>query len=101
MFRNRSTEKDVLDWLVALGHESRGAVFDECELHAIQRPGWLQVFRFEVRFMTAEHVRRHSYGALRSDERYDRLDIELFDEAQSRDQRLAEWSEGLITQRRR
>lgn len=46
---NRSTETDVRSWLNKNGFVGKTAKFSELELHAIQRPGWVQVFRFCVR----------------------------------------------------
>lgn len=46
---NRSTEADVRSWLNKNGFVGKTAKFSELELHAIQRPGWVQVFRFCVR----------------------------------------------------
>ncbi|MCP4081901.1 MAG: hypothetical protein GY743_16820 [Planctomycetaceae bacterium] len=40
------------------------------------------------------------YGVLRDDERYRRLDIETTTDASLRDERLEEWSTGLIVRRR-
>jgi hypothetical protein len=45
---NRSTEKDVRDWLDNNGFAGKTAKLNEFELHAIQRPGWIQVFKFCV-----------------------------------------------------
>ncbi len=46
---NRSTEADVRTWLNKNGFAGKTAKFEELELHAIQRPGWVQVFRFCAR----------------------------------------------------
>ena len=46
---NRSTEADVRAWLNQNGFVGKTAKFEELELHAIQRPGWVQVFRFCAR----------------------------------------------------
>jgi len=46
---NRSTEADVRSWLNNNGFAGKTAKFEELELHAIQRPGWVQVFRFCAR----------------------------------------------------
>ncbi|MDA7918480.1 hypothetical protein N9X53_07275 [Mariniblastus sp.] len=46
---NRSTEADVRSWLNDNGFVGKTAKFEELELHAIQRPGWVQVFRFCAR----------------------------------------------------
>lgn len=46
---NRSTESDVRTWLNQNGFSGKTAKFDLLELHAIQRPGWIQVFKFCAR----------------------------------------------------
>ncbi len=101
LFSNRSAEKDIRNWLTESGFSGRTARFAELELHAIKRPGWLQVFRFSTDVENSEGLWQTVYGVLRDDERYQRLDIEVFDDLQLRDQRLVEWSIGLITARRR
>ena len=97
---NKSAEKDIRDWLSQNGYCGKSAKFTEIELHAIKRPGWLQVFRFELRGLTAEYQNVQLFGAMRSDERYGQPTIVVREDLASRDTQLAEWSEGLITQRR-
>lgn len=46
---NRTTESDVRTWLNKNGFVGNSAKFNELELHAIQRPGWVQVFKFCAR----------------------------------------------------
>ena len=46
---NRVTEKDIRDWLDANGFVGRTAKINDLELHAIERPGWVQVFEFQMR----------------------------------------------------
>ncbi len=46
---NRSTEADVRTWLNENGFVGKTAKFNLLELHAIQRPGWVQVFKFCAR----------------------------------------------------
>ena len=45
---NRVTEKDIRDWLDSNQYLGSTATITDLELHAIRRPGWVQVFRFEV-----------------------------------------------------
>lgn len=45
---NRVTEYDIRDWLNRNGFAGSTSRFEELELHALMRPGWLQVFRFSV-----------------------------------------------------
>ena len=44
---NKSAEKDIRDWLAENGYLGKSAKFGEIELHAIKRPGWRQIFRFD------------------------------------------------------
>ena len=69
-------------------------------MHAIQRPGWLQVFRFscEVKSSTNDEW-REVFGVLRDDQRYDRTEIMIFDSADKRQTTLDDWSRGLIVRR--
>lgn len=97
---NKSAEKDIRDWLSQNGYCGKSAKFAEIELHAIKRPGWLQVFRFDVQGLTVKHVSVQLFGAMRSDERYGQPTIVVHNELVARDDQLAQWSDGLITQRR-
>lgn len=98
---NKSTEKDIRDWLSKNGFLGKSAEFSEIELHAIKRPGWLQVFRFEVRVKNDQQECQQLFGAVRCDERYGRPDVIVSRELCERDAQLTEWSQGLITQPRR
>lgn len=94
--KNRTTEKDIRAWLKANGYEATTAKILEVELHAVERPGWLQIFRFRVVMGAAEH-----YGVVRDDERLrgkNKTQIELFDSAASQTAKLAELSKELIVQ---
>lgn len=97
---NKSAEKDIRDWLSANGYYGNSAKFSEIELHAIKRPGWLQIFRFELKCLTVEDRGVQLYGAMHSDERYGQPEIVVYEQIEGRDSQLAAWSEGLITQRR-
>lgn len=97
---NKSSEKDIRDWLSQNGYIGKTAQFTEMELHAIKRPGWLQVFRFEAICITAEGNKAQLFGAMKSDERYGDPQIQVDGDLAARDQQLAIWSEGLITQKR-
>lgn len=94
--KNRTTEKDIRAWLNANGFEGRAVEVVDVELHAVERPGWLQIFRFRVREATDEH-----FGVVRDDERLRgkyKTQIELFDNAVSQSAKLAELSDNLIVQ---
>ena len=68
-FANRATEKDIRDWLNTRGYAGQSADFSELELHAIQRPGWKQLFRFSVEAADESGQRQKLYGCVMDDER--------------------------------
>ena len=102
LIANKVAEKDIRTWLSDHGFSGQSAKFGEIELHAIQSPGWLQVFRFD-----AEVKRQHDqstqriFGAMRDDERYNRTEICVFTSFSERAGCLNSWSEGLKTIRQR
>lgn len=112
---NRVTEKDIRDWLIAKGFDGKTALIKDLELFAIQRPGWLQVFSFEVLARQPadqqggqsdeleDNPRKRWFGIVRDDERNrtqsERTQIQIFDSLNERDQQLAVESEGLLTTR--
>ena len=98
--KNRTTETDIRAWLTANGFEWKtGHIFD-VELRAIQRPGWLQIFRFRVQ-VEVNGQQREYFGVVRDDERLrgaDKTQVRLFDSEALQEAELAELSEGLIVQ---
>ena len=120
---NRVTEKDLRQWLTAQGWAGRSAKIDHLDLHAIQPPGWIQVFRFKVAVAPAYQEEPHEndhahqqadnniasapqtaqtfYGAVRDDERQKSspTTIWVFNDQQEQSEKLSELSEGLITLR--
>ncbi len=102
LIANKVAEKDIRDWLSEQGYLGQTAKFGEIELHAIKPPGWLQVFRFDAevkRQLDQKHVK--VFGVLRDDERYRRLEIQIFESFTQRTNCLNEWSQGLITTKKR
>jgi|688.fasta_scaffold01940_17 hypothetical protein len=97
--RHHSIEREILAWLEKKGYRSQSTQFHEVELHAIQAPGWLQIFRFHIEVKNNSLQLVQLYGALRSDERYGASRIQLFEVSVERDLQLNEWSEGLIVRR--
>ena len=92
---NKVAEKDIRTYLSSNGYFGRSAKFEELELHAIERPGWLQVFRFKVRAKNVDDQWKLLFGAMKDDERFKLCEIELFENLNRRDHLLANWSEGL------
>lgn len=103
MIGNRVTEKDIRDWLDQNGFVGRSAKIEDLEIHAIKRPGWLQIFRFEAQVLTNTEdnpIRQHFFGVVRDDERERSLEkrtiVMLFDDVEARQEKLDELSEGLL-----
>ena len=108
---NRVTEKDLREWLNEKGYSGRSAKIEELELHAIQRPGWLQVFRFgvEVKVTNAELMEASDStrwlkrcGVIVDDERRKRnkTQIWMFEDEIERQALLDEVSRDLLVLRR-
>lgn len=93
------SEKEIRDWLSQNGYNGKSAKFAELELHALQRPGWLQIFRFTITLATAEIRKLQLFGAMHSDERFGPPKIFVFEDKAARDAQLDDWSRGLITHR--
>ena len=112
---NRVTEKDIRDWLDANGHVGRSAKIDDLELHAIERPGWVQVFEFQVRSKTlsaqisdqhdkfeseSEPVWQDRFGVVLDDERKRtqalRTQIWVFEDRAGQQAKLESVSEGML-----
>ncbi|MFK7820053.1 MAG: hypothetical protein AB8G99_15135 [Planctomycetaceae bacterium] len=97
---NKVIEKDLRDHLQKVGYYGRSAEFSRLELVAVKRPGWLQVFSFEVRAKQQEGDWVELFGTCRDDERTKQFDVLLTLESSERDERLAEFADGLITLQR-
>lgn len=95
----RVTEKEILDWMADHGYVTSAAKLTSVQLYALQRPGWVQVFRFQVEARDTQGQSRRWFGALRSDERYGEPQIKIFPTTVERDQQLQQWSSGLIVRR--
>ena len=94
---NKVAEKDLREWLSLHGYYGSSAKIEELELHAIQRPGWNQVFRFTVNAKSRDGDWRMLYGCIRDDERYSSLEIRVFWDKGEQLRRLSEWSTGMLT----
>jgi hypothetical protein len=95
----RVTEKEILEWMGRNGYRTSAADLTEVQLHALKRPGWVQVFRFQVAARDSQNRSLSLFGALRSDERYGAPEIHLFPTRAEREQLLQQWSVGLIVRR--
>lgn len=90
------------------GHYGGTAKLRNVRLAAVQRPGWLQVYRFDAvaRVITpsvdddeaaeAAAVYRQLFGLIREDARQGAPTVRTFDTAESRSELFAQWSLDLI-----
>ncbi|QDT69013.1 hypothetical protein MalM25_19390 [Planctomycetes bacterium MalM25] len=90
--------------LARLGYAVNAAETREVRLTAIERPGWVQVYRFRVETVTNDenpHSRREVtlHGVSRDDGRKSRIEVLLSESLSERNQQLEDWSEGLIRRR--
>ena len=96
MIGNKTAEKDIRDFLSSNGYYGNSAKFIELEIHAIKRPGWLQVFRFTVEAKSVDDQWVTLFGAMKDDERFKLNEIQLFQNFNRRGHQLSTWSEGLL-----
>ena len=109
-FGNRVTEKDIRHWLD--DHEFNGdsAQITELELHAVKRPGWVQLFRFRLtanrKMETAEtdftaNARFKGAGVVLDDERIRdprlKTQVWIFESDQQQAEKLQELSSDMLT----
>lgn len=76
------------------------------KLAAVQRPGWLQVFRFEAtaRLATVDSgdspeqppTYHDLFGLVREDHRHNRTEVRFFRSGEQRAELFGRWSDGLL-----
>lgn len=66
------------------------------KLVSIERPGWVQVWRFRVETKTAEEQPVTLHGAARDDGRRPGSEVLLSESVERVEQQIDAWSEGLI-----
>lgn len=86
------------------GYAVNAAKIRDVRLAAIQRPGWVQVYRFYVETTTnpeSPHERRSAVllGLSREDGRKSQIAVLLTEDEGEFRQRYDEWSDGLIRRR--
>lgn len=104
---DKDLENAIRRQLDQAGYFGASAQITNVRLVAIQRPGWLQVYRFEanarVRIEPEEadgpdpppkHVQL--LGLVQEDFRKSLKDIRLFDDPEARRELFRDWAEGLI-----
>lgn len=92
---NKVTERDIRDFLTEKGFLGQSARFYELELVAIERPGWVQIFQFQVSVKRKEGPWQEVYGVVRDDER-NKTDIAIFETAEEQQKKIELWSTGFI-----
>jgi len=94
------TELDIRNWLDKNGYFGRTASFEELELHAIRRPGWLQIYRFTVITKSHQGPSTRLFGTVRDDETETSIQkktvVKTFADVESQSRQLDSWSAGLI-----
>ena len=103
---DRDMELAIRKHLTLSGYFGSTAKIHRLRLIAVQRPGWLQVFRFETDVRVAvetsddapdpEAVYQTLFGLVRDDIRNKTSDICVFASERERIDLFTEWSEGLI-----
>ena len=100
MIRNRVTEEDVRDYLSQNGCIRGSIRLEHMELFAIQRPGWVQVFKFRAQAKTKRGEVCALFGVVRDDQR-NSLEVFVGDDIDVQVRMAEKWSEGLITSTRK
>jgi hypothetical protein len=104
---DREMELSIRKHLSQHGYYGNTAKLESVRLAAIQRPGWLQVFRFKAVARVndpgssgdedAGEPQYHTlYGVVREDLRQHRSNVRVFPTELQRNELFARWSEGLI-----
>ena len=104
---DRDMEIAIRKHLCKEGYFGHTAKVQQLKLVAVQRPGWLQVFRFEVIARVRPEIESDDqpdaaaeyhtlYGLVRDDIRHDVSDIRVFESESDRRNLFSRWSDGLI-----
>ncbi|MFG0262969.1 MAG: hypothetical protein ACF788_11310 [Novipirellula sp. JB048] len=107
---DRDMELAIRKHLSQNGYYGQTAKLKNVRLVAAERPGWLQVFRFEATARRVppeasptdrepvyrEPVYRELYGLVKDDLRHNLNVVRVFDHEQERRSLFVRWSEGLI-----
>lgn len=99
-------ENSIRKHLTQNGYFGSSAKFQAVRLVAVQRPGWLQLYRFEVTARVDPQVPddspvpeaeyRQLFGLVREDYRHDRSNVRVFTDEHERLALFRQWSDGLI-----
>ncbi|MEM9827885.1 MAG: hypothetical protein AAF958_14945 [Planctomycetota bacterium] len=110
---DHETEVAIRRHLSDNGYFGKTAKIQNYRLVAVQRPGWVQVYQFDVRARVRPEnaseddvgpdtaVYEERFGLVKADTRGSKLRIRTFDDRQPREELLDEWAEDLLRLRRR
>lgn len=103
---DREMELAIRQHLSRNGYFGGTAKFRSVRLVAVQRPGWLQVYRFEATARIVAEADEHQpdpppvyhelFGLVRDDIRHKISDVRVFQREEDRRCLFARWSDGLI-----
>ncbi|MCS7467958.1 hypothetical protein NZK35_14990 [Stieleria sp. ICT_E10.1] len=102
---DREMELEIRKHLTQNGYYGGSAKLKNVRLIAVQRPGWLQVFRFEATARLQadetegpdpEAVYENLYGLVRDDIRHKTNSVRVFQDPSERRELFLRWSEDLI-----
>jgi hypothetical protein len=91
-----SLDRAIKEELRRQGYAVHAARTRQVRLVAVQRPGWVQVQRFQVETLDQDRQAVTLLGLVRDDGRKQRMEVLLTTDAALFRRQLAEWSEGLI-----
>lgn len=95
--RNKSTEKDLRSYLDNEGYFGRTAKFKLLKLKAVERPGWVQVFQFEIEAKREDSDWETLFGFCRTDERSDSFEVQMSRDASDAQRSFGEVAKDMIT----
>lgn len=105
---DRDLEVAIRRHLTADGHFGGSAKLSNIRLAAVQRPGWLQVYRFDAVVKRADadqsfvpgeekpEAYRKLFGLVREDARRDEITVRTFTTTEARRELFESWSADLI-----
>jgi len=77
LIRNGAIERQLREFLSAHGYLGSSAHFQVLELAAIEPPGWVQTFRFELDVCREDGERVSLIGRCLDDDRHSRFEVSL------------------------
>ncbi|QGJ71239.1 Hypothetical protein PBC10988_29430 [Planctomycetales bacterium 10988] len=97
---DRDLELAIRKQLREESYGSELASIRHVRLAAVERPGWVQVYEFQIETKTKEKTPVLLFGLAHDDGRK-QTKVRLFPTEEARKMQFDQWSEGLITRKRR